>query len=151
MMSPIEKVLTSLRTQVRFEIAQIGAEWALAATTCSQLRRRVTDLKVRCSSTAEELRAEVRRPLIDLALLGAMRRLYRLERRELKDVTTRLNAARDLEVQTRNTLTGLRNRERSLERALEAERRKSAFKQRTRELVEADEFWLQSPWRESAL
>lgn len=147
-MTSDDSALRAVRTQVQFELAQTAAEVAEAATISAHTQRQVVTLTQRCESSARELRGAMARSRLNPALLDAMRRLYQIEQRALYDWETRLTQARHREEQARTALAGVRNRERSLERALLAERRKQQLKRQALEIIQADDMWLQHVWRE---
>ena len=145
-----EPALRAVLTQAQFELAQTAAEVAQAATLSALAQQRVSVLMERCESAASELRGVVRRSLINPALLQAMHRLYQAEQHELHDWQTRLDAAQQREELARAELASIRNRERSLERALQAERRKQQQKRQTLDLIRADDLWLHRMWTEAS-
>src|SRR5262245_56993321 len=107
-----ENALRALRAQAQFGIVEAGAEVAVASSLSGRLHGQMIDLELRCKATAEEMRRIVQQPLIDLALLTAMRRLYEMEQRVFQDVVARLAAARNRESRARDALAALRHRER---------------------------------------
>jgi hypothetical protein len=144
-----EPALRAVRTQVQFELAEAAAKVAHAATVCAEAQEQVTALRQRCECAAEELRDAMGRSKINPALLATMRRVHRLETAALQDWQRRLAAAAEREQQARAELAGIRNRERSLERALRAEVRKQDLLEQTREMLAVDDLWLQHTWRTS--
>jgi predicted GTPase len=147
-MTSHQTALRAIRTQVQFELAQTAAEVARAASVSAEAQREVTILMQHCESATRELRDAMGRSRINPALLDAMRRIYQVEQRALCDWEVRLEAARQREAQARAALAGVRNRERSLERAQQVERRRRQLKEQAIEIIRADDMWLQRVWRE---
>jgi DNA topoisomerase IB len=139
-----------LQTLAQFDMARVGAEVADAAKQRSAAEREVSDSAQRCESTAGELRSVSGQSPLNPALLAAVLAIYRTERRVLEEWQGRLAHSQQREQQARSKLAGLRNRERSLERALQAERRKRQLEQQVQNVALADELWLQQVWREKA-
>ena len=146
-MNRAEKPLRALQTLVQFDVATVGAEVASAATQRSGAEREVSDWTQRCQSTATELRSATARSPVNPALLGALQKIYRAERRILQESQGRLEEARQKELQARSRLAGLRNTERSLEQALRAERRRRELRTQSQQIVLADDLWLQQQGR----
>jgi hypothetical protein len=117
-MKPLERALQALRTLVQFEVAQTGAEVARLAEISARARRETEDLERRCEATAQQLRAALQRPPIDPASFVATRKLYKAQRLSLFDSRVWLKSALEDEQNARDMLAELRNRERSLDRAL---------------------------------
>jgi len=146
-MSSSESTLRAVRAQVQFELAETAAAVAEAATRSANAQAHVTVATERCNCAAGELRGAMSRVQVNPPLLHAMRRLYQLEQRILQEWQERLLAAEQHEQQARTKLAGVRNRERSLERALEVERRTRQRRQQTLDGLRADDLWLQHAWR----
>jgi len=144
-----ERALRALRTQVQFELAQAGMRVAQAAALSAGVQRRVDTLTQAREAAARELRAAMHRPQVNPALLAEMRKLYLAEQHALHDSASRLAAARQLEQRARDELAGVRNRDRSLERGLQAEQRNQQLKQRGLEGAQVDDLWLQHARRAS--
>lgn len=149
-MSTSEPTLHAIRSQVQLDLVQAAAEVAQAAELTARARDRVASLQRRAESFLHELRQIMARPQMNAALLDTMRRCHRLEQSELLDWQTRQTTARQHEERARAALAGLRNQERSLERALQAQRRKRQQRIQAREMIQADELWLQHSLRESS-
>jgi chromosome segregation ATPase len=145
-----ESVLRALRSQVQFEIVRAAAEVAQAARMTTRADRRVASLEQRAASFVAELRQVMGRARVNAALLDTMRRCHRAEQSELGTWQSRLRAAQRHEQQLRAALANLRNEERSLERALQAERRQHEQRLQALEMIRADELWLRHSMRESA-
>jgi hypothetical protein len=145
-----EPALRAVLTQAQFELAQTAAEVAQAAALSGRAQQQVSVVTERCESAASELRGVALRSLINPALLQTMHRLYRAEKSALHEWQTRLAAAQEREELARAELAAVRNRERSLERALRAERRKQQQKRQALDLIQADDMWLQRVWREAS-
>ena len=141
-----EPALRAVRTQVQFELAEAAAKVAQAAALCAEAQEHVTALRQRCECAAGELRDAMGRSKINPALLAAMRRVHRLEAGALRDWQGRLATAEEREQQARAGLAEVRNRERSLDRALQAEVRKQDLLGQTREMLAVDDLWLQHTW-----
>lgn len=146
-MSSTESTLRAVYAQVQFELAEIAASVAEAVTRSADTKAHVTVSTERCNCAVGELRGAMSRARINPPLLDAMRRLYQVEQRALQVSEARLAAAEEQEQQARTELAGVRNRERSLERALDVERRKRRRRQETLDLLQADDLWLQHSWR----
>jgi hypothetical protein len=128
----------------------VGAEVVQAAESTARAKSRVTSLEQRTECLLHELRRVVDRPPLNAPLLDTMRRWHRDEKSALRAWQTREDRARHQEQQLRETLAGLRNQERSLERALEAERHRWQQRIQAQEMFRADELWLQHSLRESS-
>lgn len=149
-MSASEPALRTIRSQVQFELAQAAAEVARAAELTASAMNRVVSLERRVNFFVRELRQVMARPKLNMALLDAVRRCYRVEKSELREWQTRQAAAQQEEERARVVLADLRNQERSLERALQAEHRKRQQRIHALEMIRADELWLQHSLRESS-
>ena len=147
-MSTPEPALRAIRSQVQFELVQAAAEVAQAAGLTARTGDRVMSLQRRADAFLRELRQIMARPQLNAALLDTMRRCHRIEQSELRECQTRLLAARQHEQQARAALADLRNRDRSLDRALRAERHKRQLRIQALEIIRADELWLQHSLRE---
>jgi len=145
-----ERVLSTLRTQLQFELAQTGAAVAQAATLGAQAQHKVANSTRRREGIVLELRRAMTQVPFNPALLDAMRRLHQEERRVLREAKTGLAAAEQRERQARAALADLRSRDRSLERALQAERHKQQMQQATLENIHADDQWLRQVKKETA-
>jgi hypothetical protein len=143
-----EPVLRAVRTQVQFELAQAAAEVADATARSGQARQQAAALAQRCDAVARGIRDAMNEEPMNPALLQAMRRAYHSEHIALRDWQARLSVAGQREEQARIVLAGLRNRDRSLERALQAERVKRDRRRQAQEMVLADETWLQHTSRQ---
>jgi hypothetical protein len=148
-MSTSEPALRTLRSQVQFELVQAAAEVAQAAERTAAAERRVERLQRRAEIVLRELRQVLTRTPLNAALLDAMRRSHRVDQAELREWQARRVAAQRHEQQVREALASLRNQERSLERALQVERRKRQARIQAWDLAQADELWLQHSLRES--
>lgn len=146
-MTTNEKALHAMRTQVQFEILEAAAEVSQAMTLATRTQQEVNVCLRSCESAVHELRNVMGRSQVNPALLIAMRRLHQGERAALREAQARLVTAQQREEQTRSVLTDARNRERSLERALRAERHKLRLQQQAQDIVQADDLWLQHAWR----
>jgi hypothetical protein len=143
-----DQPLRALQTLVQFDMARIGAEVAEAAQRRAVAQREVSESAQHCEATAAELRIATGQSPLNPALLDVMQRMFRTECQVLHDSREQLAGAQHKERQIRARLAGLRNREHSLERALQAERRKRQLQQQVRDLAIADDMWLQQAWRE---
>jgi hypothetical protein len=147
-MTTPEQSLRAVRTLVQFDLAQSGAQVAEATTLSARAENEVTTATTRCEAAASGLRSATARSLVNPALLDAMHRLFRSERRTLNESQSRLAAAQEREERARAALADLRNRERSLDRALKADRQQRQLKQAALEISRADDMWLLHGWRE---
>lgn len=147
-MTSAERVLGVLRTQAQFELAEIAAKVAAAAAISAAAERQVTTVARSCTALEIELRMCVSRQPINSSLIDSMYRLYQVDRQLLRESQLRLATARQDEQRLRTAMAGARNRERSLERALDTERRKEDLKQQARDAILADDLWLQHAWSE---
>lgn len=138
-----ELTLRVLRTQVQFEIVQLGAAVGQAAILSRRAQRQLTVLEERCESTAGGMRAVLRRPLLDLSLLRTMRHLYQAERQAAHTARQLFASAQTHERRARDALASSRHRERAIERALKVELRKHELKRQAADLIHADDAWLQ--------
>ena len=148
MRSP-EAALRAVRAQVQFALAEAMADVAHAAAASLAANEKVADLTHRVARAAEELRDVMQRAQINPPLLTAMRTVHQLDAQALRDWQQRLSAAQEHEQEARAVLADLRNRERSLDRALRAEQRKHALQQQARDMLDVDDLWLQHSWRVS--
>jgi hypothetical protein len=148
-MNSPEPTLRTLRSQVQFELAQAAAEVAQAAERAARASSRVESLQRRAEILLRELRQVLTRTPLNAALLDAMRRGHRVDQAELREWQSRRMAAQQHEQQVREAFAGLRNQERSLQRALQVEHRKQQARIQARDLAQADKLWLQHSWRES--
>lgn len=146
-MTPSERALRAVRALVQFDLAQSGAQVAEAMALTARAQHEVTTSTRRCEVAASGLRDVGTRSPINPPLLDAMHHVFRSERRTLNDFRSRLAAATDAEERARTALADLRNRERSLDRALQAERQQRLLKQVALDTSRADDMWLQHGWR----
>jgi hypothetical protein len=145
-----EPVLCALRAQVQLEIVHAAAEVARAAETTAHAHSRVARLEQRAEFFLGELRQAMGRPQLNAALLATMRRGHRAEQSELHRWQGRHSVAQSDEQRAREGLADLRNQERSLERALQAARRKRELRLLSLDMLRADDLWLQLSFRETA-
>jgi chromosome segregation ATPase len=148
-MNSAEPALRTLRSQVHFELVQAAADLAQASERTARASSRVEDLQRRAEVLLRELRQVLARTPLNAALLDALRCGHRVDQAELREWETRRIAARLHEQQLREALADLRNQDRSLERALQAEQRKQQARAQARDLVQADELWLQHSLRDA--
>jgi hypothetical protein len=142
-----DSALSAIRAQVQFELVQAVADVSQAADLTARASNRVLSLERRAESFRHELRQIMARPQLNAVLLDTMRRCHRFEQSELRDWQSRQAAAQEKEQHARTALAGLRNQERSLTRAMEAERRKRQRRIQAQEMIRADEIWLQHSLR----
>lgn len=142
-MNRIESTLRAVRTQVQFELVEVAAEVVRAAARAVSAQDEMKQADRRCNAAAGELRATMAAAPMNPALVRAMGRIYDGERSVLRAARSQLAAAKRLEDDARTALADVRNRERSLERALQEEQRKRRAQQQAFELIQADELWLQ--------
>jgi DNA repair ATPase RecN len=147
-MTTPERALRAVRSLVQFDLAQSGAQVAEAMALSARAQHEVTTATRRCEAAASGLRDAGARSPINPALLDAMHHLFRSEQRTLNDFRSRLAAAKEAEDRARTALAGLRNRERSLERALQVERQQRQLKQAALDISRADDMWLHHGWGE---
>ncbi|HET9446850.1 MAG TPA: hypothetical protein VFO35_11350 [Steroidobacteraceae bacterium] len=143
-----EPALRAVRTQVQFELAEAAALVAAAAAQTAEAFEQVSTFKRHCAEAAEQLRSALARNAINPPLLAAMRRVHRRDAQALQEFQSSLAAAQEREQQARAALADVRNRERSLDRALHAELRKQQLEQQAREMLDVDDLWLQHARRE---
>lgn len=149
-MSSSESALRAVRTQVQFELAEAAAGVAREGAKRVEAHEQVVAIERRCDRAAYELRGAMNRALINPALLAAMRGIYLQETEALQDWQARLATAQEREQEARAALADVRNRERSLDRAVRTEQRKRALQEQTREMIDVDELWLQHSRRASS-
>lgn len=142
-MSSNERALRAVRTLTQFELIEVAADVAQAVTARAEAQDHVSALTQHSESAARDLREAIGRERINPALIQEMRRLYRAEQQALSEWQARLAAAQQREQQAYATLARVRARERSIERAADAERRRQQLKRQTAEIVRADDLWLQ--------
>lgn len=146
-MNSTERALRALRVQVQFELAQTAAQVAAAAAIHAGRQRRVNALVKHSDAVSTELSGALRQQPMNPALLVTMRRMYRSEHQALQEARAQAEEAQHREQQARELLTSVRNQDRSLERAVQAERRRRQQRARAIEIDRADESWLQRRWR----
>lgn len=149
-MSSIETTLRALRTQVGFELVEAAAEVITARDLSAGAQGHVSSQLHRTESFMRRLREIGARPQPNAALYLAVRQCCRAEEQALREWRIRLADAQQRERRARSALAELRNKERSLERALHAERRKRQRRVSSLEMIRADELWLQHSLRERA-
>jgi len=145
-MTAHERALRALRTLAQFDLAQSGAQVGEAIARSALERKAVAASRQHCEAVSAELHNVTARASVNPALLEAMACLFRAERHTLQDCRVRLTSAEKSEELARSRLTGLRNRERSLERALQMELRKAQAKRQATEIDLADDMWLHKLW-----
>ena len=146
-----ERALLALRSVLRFEVAAAGAEAAAAMLFSVRSGRELAAVMQCCESSERAVQALMLRPEINPALLAASRHLIRAQRTSLQGCRTQHEIALEQEERAREALTNQRNRERSLERALESERRARLQKQQSLEFSMVDDLWLQQAWAQQTL
>ena len=142
-MNSSERTLRAVRTLVQFDLAQRGADVAQAAALCAGAKREMNAVTQRCNSAMREMRSVQERSAIDPALFAAVHALLSIERHELRESQTRLVELTEREQQARAALADVRNRDRSVERALQAEQREQRLEQQVQDILRADDMWLQ--------
>jgi len=150
-MTAQERALQALSSLVRFEVAIAGAEAAAAMLFSARANREVAAALQRCESSEQALQALLLRPEVNPALLASSRYLFRTQRTSLQGCRTQQKIAQGQEERAREELANRRNRERSLERALDFERRKRRLKQEQQEFGIADDLWSQQLWAQQRL
>jgi hypothetical protein len=138
-----EQTLHAVRAMTQFEIAEAGAAVARAAEVCACEEQKLADSARRCASSESELRRTLQLPGVSPELLRAMHRLYQQERRDWIQSRARHDVARHNEERAREALTELRNRESSLDKALQLQRQQRRLAQQAVEMQRADDLWLQ--------
>jgi isoaspartyl peptidase/L-asparaginase-like protein (Ntn-hydrolase superfamily) len=144
-MKSSEPTLRAIRAQVQFELAQAAAEVAQAAAITASVQQQVNLAAGRYESVARELQAIMGSSRINPPQLAAMQRMFHSEHVLLQGYQKELAAAEQREHQARSVLASLRNRERSLERALQAEQHRRKLKELAQDMLVADDMWLQQP------
>lgn len=142
-MADTASALRAVRTEVQFEVMQAIAEVAQATAHAEKIQSELSHLTLRCDHMASTLNGAMRRPQLNPAMIETLRRLYQTDYQTLSDVKGRLTEARQQEQQARSALAALRNRERSLDRALKAEQRKQESRREVVQMENADDMWLQ--------
>jgi hypothetical protein len=142
-MSKSERTLLALHALTRFEMVEAASKVAQSIERRKETQLQVDVLVERCKRTAAELRDAMRREQVNPALIGAMHRFYGREHHSLREWREHLASAQQYEQQVTLALAHVRNRERSLERAMQAERRKQQLRRDALENVRADDLWLQ--------
>ena len=150
-MIPHERALQAVRSLARFEVAMAGSEAAAAMLFSSRARRELAAALKRCESSEQALQGLMSRPAINPALLATSRLLFRTQRTSLQGCRTQLEIAQGQEERAREELANQRNRERSVERALDLDRRLRLLKQQLREFCIADDLWLYQAWAQQVL
>ena len=146
-MTSNEATLRALHSRQQFDVARNAAAVSQAAALTRLAARRASTDGQRCAALIDELRGLMQRPPIDPSLLAALQRLHHTEQLAWHDSQARLNSAHADEAQLRGSLAEARNRERALQRALQDARRQRQLRQLDRDLLEADEIWLQQGGR----
>jgi hypothetical protein len=141
------RALEALRSRAHFEVVEAGAAVSAAAEAAAGSERAVERATERTKSADAEVRRAIGVEHVNPALIVSLRRLSRIEHRELSTAKVALERDRAHEEAMRTALADLRNRERSLERALEAAHEEERRSVAGREIVLADEAWLQRSTR----
>ncbi|HEY5760116.1 MAG TPA: hypothetical protein VIU34_30045 [Steroidobacter sp.] len=144
------RALSAVHALAQFELIEVAEETALAVKARTQAQGHVDLLTQQCHASVSELRAAMSRQQVNPALIQQMRRLYRAEQLALAEWRSRLIEAQQREEQAYTALGRVRNRERSMERAMQAERHRQQLKRQMLEIALADELWLQQRSRESS-
>jgi hypothetical protein len=143
MMSCTERALQAIRSQLQFELLQAAADLGRAVSESTRRRQDSEELLRGCTGTLAELRAALRRPMPNPLWLQTLQRWYQRQQQAAVAAQAQAAAALEHERRARQRVAELRNRERSLDRACDAELRK----QRRRRMVIAqarnDDWWLQ--------
>lgn len=142
-MSKSERTLLALHALTRFEMVEAASKVAQSIERRKEAQLQVDALIERCKRTAAELRDAMKREQVNPALVGAMHRYYGREHHVLREWRAQLASAQEYEQHATLALAHVRNRERSLERAMQAERRKQQLQRDAIENVRADDLWLQ--------
>lgn len=145
-----ERALSAVHALTQFELIEVAEETALAVAGRTQAQEQVDMLTQHCDASASELREALGRQRVNPALIQQMRRLYRAEQLALAEWRSRLVDAQQREEQAYTALGRVRNRERSMERAVQAERHRQQLKRQMLEIALADELWLQQRSREAS-
>ena len=145
-MTAHERALRALRTLAQFELAQSGVQVGEAIARSAFERKAMAASRQHCEAVSAELHNIMTRASVNPALLEAMVCVFWDERQTLQDCRVRLTSAEKSEELARSRLTGLRNRERSLERALQMELRKTQARRQATEIGLADDMWLHKLW-----
>ncbi len=141
--------MKALHTLVQFELVQAGGEVAQAATLCAGAQRQTDACTQRYGAAVQEMRAVQGRAAINPALVTAVHRLLGAQQQALRDSQTRLRELSEREQQARATLAEVRNRDRSVERALKSARSDQQLSLQARQSALADDMWLQQQWRDA--
>lgn len=142
-MRPPERVLHAIQSMMQFDIAQAGADVAKAAAARASEEWTLADAAQRNEAAQSELRRTLLLPCTNPELLRAMHRLYQQEQRVWMQSRARLDAALHDEAKAREALAELRNRDASLDKALQSHRRQRHLEQQLTEMQRADDLWLQ--------
>lgn len=146
-MKSTERALRAVRVQLQFELAQAAAQVASAAAIHAERQTVVNGLVKHSEAVSTELRGALRQEPINPALLTTMYRICRSEHRAVQEARAQAEEAQQREQQARDFLTSVRNQDRSVERALQAERRRQQLQAQASEIQGADDSWLQHRWR----
>lgn len=146
-MSPTERALAALRTQLQFELEQAGADVARASRECAQAQAQAQAQQQRCEAAAQEWRGAMERARINPALLDMLRGILASEAEASRAAQGRLAAAQQRESMARAVLSNLHQRTRAIERAVLAHGRKLKCRRELLEITRNDDLWLQRMWR----
>ncbi|MET0534967.1 MAG: hypothetical protein ABW171_12140 [Steroidobacter sp.] len=147
-MQASERTLHALRAQVSFELVENAAAVARAAKVLSTASDRANESMRSSEAAAEALRMVMGQARPNPTHMTMMRRVYRAELHALHEAENDLAAAEVDEQHKRDALAELRNRERSLERAIDVDRAKRTRREQVVEMAIADDSWLHQLWRE---
>ena len=135
--------MVALRTLAQFDLASQGATVAECAAQREQARRDRDQCARQCEASAESLRDIASRASLNPILLAAARDVFRSDRRQLEHAQQVLAEAEQREVAAREELADIRNRERSLDKVLGSERRRTQLALTVKEMSLIDDLWLQ--------
>jgi hypothetical protein len=137
------RALEALQAQTEFDVVEAGAVVWAAADAVRRAEQAVAVAIERCRVADGESRRAMQAARLNPALVVSLRRLSTLERGDLCAIKAVLVRARAREEEARAALAGLRNRQRSFERALASALAASRRRLEVAEAERADESWLQ--------
>ena len=142
-MSPTERTLRTLHTQIEFEMLQAAATAAQATARVNDLQTEVLAGTRSCKATALGLNAALQRPLLNPALLIDVHRAYWRQSSDVllhREQLSQVFVSEDL---ARKELHRLQVELRALEQMQRNESKKVRALHEALEAVRADDLWLQ--------
>jgi hypothetical protein len=142
-MTKSSSALEMLRLKTRYEFFVAAADAARAIAAVKEAEQQALAEARRVDAHSHELRDALTRTAMNPALIQALQTIQRAAQASLHTCLSRHQAVSEHEEQMRQALAELRNTERSLERAVQAQRRNRQLESQTREMAVVDDMWSQ--------